>query len=147
MPNDGFLGGEFYGFSAEEIEKLSEKYPWIKRALTTGKYKNVQRGGGSPPSTVSTITTSEGNVHYVVPTIRDDPSGNLYEIKDWREADRIGKQRGDRIPFNTPEEADAFSKGLSKYLGDERRKKKQYGSGRNTEQSIIKSIMNILSGK
>ncbi|KKN85531.1 hypothetical protein LCGC14_0278540 [marine sediment metagenome] len=110
-----------------DIDSLATKHPWMKRAMTDTL--NIPREKG-PSSSVSTFTFSDDKGHYVAPTIRK-VDGALKEY-GYDEAERLAVENQDAVRFNTLEEAEAFSKEFSNYLGS--RSKKQ------TEKPMTKDI-------
>ena len=103
-----------------DIDSLATKHPWMKRAMTSDL--NIPREKG-PSSSVSTFTYSDDKGHYVAPTIRE-VDGGLKEY-DYTEAERIAIENKDAVRFETLEEAEAFSKEFSNYLGSKGDKQTQ----------------------
>ena len=86
--------------------------PWVSRALNNPL--RINNPDGSESSVKSMSFEADGK-HYVVPTIRK--KGNQLVEMSPDEAFSEAMRLGDGIPFDTEEQAIAYSKGLSNRLG------------------------------
>jgi len=90
---------------------------WLQRAMDPS-IPAIENEDGTQ-STVRTMTVGWDGKQYLIPTIRMI-DGKVKQLGK-EEAIRIAREKGDGIPFDTVEKADAYSRQLSKRIGQARR--------------------------
>ena len=120
---DVFEAVSFSDFDVQDIMIKNPGASWFERAVNNpGKSINNK----TVYSVTSEVSDEAGNTfHIVVPTVREDGSGNLYEISDINSAIDMSVKNKDFILADSKEEAEFISKGFSSWQG--RRKKKKKG--------------------
>ena len=97
-----------------EILALNKDKSFVQRILKPKDYPSLDLGGGKTASHKMSWAESEGKYH-VFPTILYGPDKQLHQYTDWKEAWDNVKETGNFIEFDTPEEADDFSKNYKRY--------------------------------
>jgi len=86
---------------------------FVKRIMTPDKYPSLNNPDGTTSSHLMSWA-SAGGKFAAFPTILYDGKG-LKKFDDWREAFGQAQQTGNYIEFDTPEEAEWFSKNYKRY--------------------------------
>ena len=96
--------------------RRAHKLPWVKRAMDR---RTGMLGGNQ---TVQTASMEHKGKEVLFPTIRM-VGGKLKRIDSMEKALRIALAKGDTLEFDTPAEATAFSKALSREIGRRRNRR------------------------
>ena len=119
---DVFEAVSFSDFDVQDIMIKNPNASWFERAVNKpGKSINNK----TVYSITAEVSDEAGNpFHIIVPTVREDGSGNLYEINDINTAVDISLKNKDFILADSKAEAEFISKGFSSWQGRRMKKKK-----------------------
>ena len=98
--------------SIKRILSANKEKQFVQRILTPEKYPKLDLGNGQYASHLMSWG-QVGNKYVVYPTVL--PEGKGLKQHDPRGAWEIVKQNGEYIVFDTPEEADLFSRMYKQY--------------------------------
>ena len=100
-------------FSDRDYKDILMKNPkalWFQRAVTNPARTKDRKS-------VFTTTTEADGKYLVVPTVRLNKKGELYEFKNTKEAIKYAMKEQDYITADSPAEAEFISKGFSGWQG------------------------------
>jgi hypothetical protein len=97
-----------------EILQKNARKPFVQRILEPEKYPSIPAPGGKRATHDMTWSSLDDGSAIVYPNVTMQPDGTLKWLKG-KESYSHARKTGDFIPFESQDEADAFSKEYKRY--------------------------------